>query len=280
MRLNGPGGIKPFSAVNPAASPLRKTRKNLQKILTQLSTAQRINRASDDAAGLAISEQLRTQIRGFKMAGRNVSDAGSALNIAEGSGSEITSMIQRQRELALQAQNDTLTDDQRASLDTEYQQLTQEISRTAEATQFNTQQVATGEDLAAGDAQIQAGPNAGDTMNMPAIDMTADALGVEGTSIATAADAQNALPALDNALSQLNSQRTEAGAMMNRLESTQNNLQVAEINTQAAESVLRDQDMAQGLSDLVRSRLLQQSGTQAFARFNSISANHMSALLQ
>jgi flagellin len=279
MQLNSPGGIKPFSPVNPASSALRKTRTSLRQILTRLSTAQRINRASDDAAGLAISEQLRTQTRGFKMAGRNVSDARSALTIAEGAGNEISSMVQRQRELALQARNDTLTDDQRAALDTEYQQLTQEITRTAEATQFNTQQVATGDELAAGDAQIQAGPNAGDTVNMPAIDMRADQLAIEGTSIATAADAQNALPALDNALSRLNAQRTDAGAMVNRLDSTQNNLQVARINTQAAESVLRDQDMAKGLSDLVRTRLLQESGTQAFARYTAISANHLSALL-
>ncbi|MBD3344178.1 MAG: flagellin, partial [Chitinivibrionales bacterium] len=147
---------------NKTVKTLGKTNRKLGKILEKLATAQRINRASDDAAGLSISEQLRTQIRGFKTASNNVADAMSALNIADGTATEASSMVQRQRELALQAQNDTLTDDQRQQIDIEYQQLTEEIDRIAQSSEFNTQDVATGEGLASGDAQIQVGPNAGD----------------------------------------------------------------------------------------------------------------------
>jgi flagellin len=259
---------------------LNKTSRALEKILERLSTAQRINRASDDAAGLAVSEQLRTQIRGFKMATQNAVDTQSALNIAEGAGTEVESMLQRQRELAIQARNDTLTDDQRGMLDTEYQQITQEINRIPQATQFNTQQVAAGQGLGSGTAQAQVGANAGDQITLPKNDMTAVGLGVAGTSIASSAGASTALNAIDAALDQLHTQRSNIGAMVNRLESTINNLSVAEINTQAAESALRDQDMAKGLADLVQQQILYQGGTKTFARFNEISYNHLLGLLK
>ncbi|MBD3345671.1 MAG: flagellin, partial [Chitinivibrionales bacterium] len=116
-------------------------------------------------------------------------------------------------------------------------------------------------------------------VSMPANDMTAASLGIEGTSIATQADANAALASLDTALTQMNSQRTDVGAMYNRFESTMNNLSVSEINTQAAESVLRDQDMAKGLTELVRTQLLQEGGMKAFSRFNQISANHLMGLI-
>ncbi len=280
MEIQKLGGLRITSTQKKLTGTLRKTNEALSKILEKLANAKRINRASDDAAGLAVAEQLSTQVRGFKMASRNVSDAMSALNIADGASNEIGSMLQRQRELALQARNDTLTDDQRQQIDVEYQNLTQEIDRIAGGTQFNTQTVANNQELASGNAQIQAGPNAGDTVTLPSVDMTAVGLGVNGTSIADAASAGNALAAIDNAIDTMGTQRATIGAMTNRLESTQNNLMVAEVNTTAAESILRDQDMAMGIAEMTKNRLLQETGMRAFQRFNEISGNHILGLLQ
>ena len=274
---------QPYSLIAPldkASKSLDKTNKDLNKILERLSTALRINRASDDAAGLGIAEQLTTQIRGFQQATNNVSDAMSALNIADSAGNQVSDMVQRQRELALQSSNATLTDTQRQDLNVEYQALTQEITRISSASQFNTQSVAAGTGLSSGAAVIQAGPNAGDQVTMPKTDFTAAALAISGTSIDTAANATNAINNLDNALNTLNSQRSTLGAMTNRFESTVNNLSIAAINTQAAESVIRDQDMAAGLVELTSKQLLQQSTLSAFSKFNEVSANHIMALLK
>jgi flagellin len=280
MDIQNSGGFGFSGAHKLSTSALRKSNTALSKILNKLATAKRINRASDDAAGLSVAEQLSSQIRGFKMASRNVSDAMSALNIADGASTEIESMLQRQRELTIQAKNDTLTDEQRQQLDVEYQNLTQEIDRIAENTQFNTQNVSNGQGLGAGGAQIQAGPNEGDTVNLPNIDMTANSLGISGTSIADSASATNALNSIDSALKSMGSQRSTIGATVNTFESTQNNLSVAETNTQAAESILRDQDIAKGLVEMTKNQLLQESGTKAFQRFNKISANHIIGLLE
>ncbi len=280
MNIQKTGGLRITSTQKGATDALRKTGRALSKILEKLSTARRINRASDDAAGLAIAERLNTQVRGFKMASRNVSDAMSALNIADGASTEIGAMLQRQRELALQARNDTLTDNQRQQIDVEYQNLTQEIDRIARGTEFNTQDVASGQGLGSGNAQIQVGPNAGDTVTLPNVDMTAAGLAIAGTSIADSASAANALTAIDNAIDTMGAQRSNVGAMVNRLESTQNNLMVAETNTTAAESILRDQDMAMGIAEMTKNRLLQETGMRAFQRFNEISANHILGLLR
>lgn len=280
MQIQGMGGFGMVQGQDQTAKSLNKTSKDLGKILEKLSTALRINRASDDAAGLAISQQLETQSRGFNMADQNVTSAMSALNIADATGGQISDMVQRQRELALQANSDTLTNQQRQGLDTEYQALTQEINRISGSAQFNTQTVANGQGLASGNAQIQAGANAGDQIQVPQTNMTAAALGITGTSIATGAGAQTALSKLDNALNTLNTQRSTIGSMINRFESAQNNLSVANINTQAAQSVIQDQDMAAGLAKLTKTKLLLESGTQAFSRYNEISANHLFGLLQ
>jgi len=140
--------------------------------------------------------------------------------------------------------------------------------------------VASNKGLASGDAQIQVGPNAGDQVALPQNDMSSAALGTAGSSVGTRDNAVGAVSTLDAALNRLNTQRANIGAISNRFDSTQNNLGVAAVNTQAAESALRDQDMAQGVSELVRTQLLHQSGNKAFARFNEISQNHMKGLLQ
>jgi flagellin len=280
MQIQGIGAGGLIQGQDQTAKTLSKTNKDLNKILEKLSTALRINSASDDAAGLGISEQLETQSRGFKAAEQNVTDAASALNIADAAGSQVSDLVQQQRDLALQASNDTLTNQERQGLDNQYQSLTQEIDRISGSAQFNTQNVANGQGLASGAAQIQAGANAGDQIKMPATNMGSTALGITGTSIATGAGAQAAISSLDTALDTLNSQRSAIGSMTNRFDSVQNNLSMADINTQAAQSVIQDQDMASGMADLTTQKLLLETGTQAFARYNEISANHLFGLLQ
>ncbi len=277
MQVQKTGG--PFIGHQSAAKALKRTDRDLQKILEQLSTGSRINRASDDAAGLAISEQLQSNIRGFKVASQNISDAMSALNIADGVANESTQIIQRQRELAVQARNDTLTDKDRVALDTEYQQLSKELDRIAGSARFNKQDVASGSDLASGTAVIQTGTDPKDQVTLPLVDIKTVSLGISGSSIATSTDAGNAVKSVDDALKSINSQRSTLGSSVNRLESSIDNLSVAMVNTQAAESVLRDEDMAKGLADLTRTKLLQEGSIIAFARFNEINKNYVTGLL-
>lgn len=269
-----------FTAGPPAAEKtLKRTSRDLAKILEQLSTATRINRASDDATGLGVSEQLRSNIRGFKVASQNITDAMSALNIADGAANETTDILQRQRELATQARNGTLTDKDRTALDTEYQQLSKEIDRLAGATKFNNQDVVSGSGLASGTSVIQTGAAAGDQVTLPQVDLKSSSLGIAGSSIGTSANASAAMSAVDDALKAISNQRSTVGATINRLESSVNNLDVAMVNTQAADSVLRDEDMAKGLAELTRAKLMQEGSVMAFARFNDINKNYISALM-
>ncbi len=279
MQIGGTGSPSFAVGTQKTTDALKKTNRQLQKILERLSTAQRINRASDDAAGLSISETLRTNIRGYKMASRNAQDAMAALNITDGGATEISNMLQRQRELTIQARNDTLSDTDRQSLNSEYQALTQEIDRLAQSTQYNRQNTSNGTDLASGNAQIQIGAEAGDQIALPQIDFSAATSGIAGTDIATSGGAQTAFAAIDNALQSLNQQRATVGATVNRFSSAINNLDNAMVNTQAAESVLRDQDMAQGVAELVRQQLLNEGGISAFQRFNEMSRNHIMGIL-
>ena len=279
MQVGGTASPLFSAGTQKTSSALKKTNQELKKILERLSTGQRINRASDDAAGLGVSELLRSNIRGFKMASRNVQDAMAALDITDGSANQIADMMQRQRELALAARSDTLTDNDRASLDAEYQALTQEIDRIAQGSQYNRQNTSNGTDLASGTASIQVGAAAGDQLTLPQIDFTAATAGITGTSIATSAGALTAFSAIDSALQNLNQQRSAVGATINRFSSAINNLSTAMVNTQAAESVLRDQDMAQGMTELVRQQLLNEGGVSAFQRFNEMSRNHIMGIL-
>jgi flagellin len=274
------GGFIPTVGAKTSQNALSKTNRQLEKILEKLSTAMSINKASDDAAGLGIAEQLTTQIRGFKMASQNIADATAALDIADGAGQDIGDLLQHQRELSVQARNDTLTDDNRKALDTEYQSLTQEINRVAEVTNYNGQQLTNGTGLGSGNAQIQVGANAGEMISMPTIDFQAISLGLQGTSIDTSQNAQVALGNIDAALKTVNTQRTTVGATMNRLSTAGNNLATVMVNTQAAESVIRDEDMATGLAELVKTQILQEGALKSFSRYNEISKNHIMGLLQ
>ncbi len=168
------------------ANTINASNQKLQKILQELSTGLSINQASDDAAGLAMSQEMESQARGFKVASDNVSEANDAMNITQGVAGQTADILQQQRDLALQASNGTLTDSERQSIDTEYQQLTQQLDQQANAAQYNTQGLANGTGLATGNAQVQASPNAGGAISAPQVNLTSNALGIAGTSVATA----------------------------------------------------------------------------------------------
>ncbi len=279
MKVERSGSLNRAFDPQKSTNALKKNDRLLQKMLEKLSNARRINRASDDAAGLGIAEILESDVRGFKVASQNLQDAASALSIADGSGSRISEILQRQRELALAARNDTLSDADRVSLDDEYRALTLEIDRVAHESHYNGLHAADGTDLASGVASVHAGSQAEDLVTLPAIDYTSSVSEVSGTSVATSAGATEALSAVDSALESLHEQRAGIGATINRFISAVDNLSISTINTQAAESALRDQDMAEGIAELVRQQLLREGGVRAFGRFGDMNRSYILGIL-
>jgi flagellin len=261
-------------------SSANRSKNALGKIFEKLATGQKINRASDDAAGLSVSEQMRTQIRGFQAANINVEYAQSAQNIAEGTGNEVTSILQRQRELAVQADNGTLTAENRSALDQEYQQLNQELTRISNASQFNTQNVANGTGLGAGGGEVLAAPNPGGELPIKGANFTAENLGTTATNLTTPQNAQQAISALDTALQNVSGTRTDIGANLNRMQHAYENNLNAAANTQEAESRIRDQDYAEGVMEQTRQALLNQTGMAALQNFNEVSRNNLMFLLR
>ena len=239
----------------------------LGKSVERLSSGLRINRAADDAAGLAISEKMRGQIRGLQQAQRNAQDGISLIQTAEGALNEVHAILQRMRELAVQAANDTYVDDDREHLQAEIGQLIKEIDRIAQYTEFNTQTLLNGDFK---DKVFHVGANAGQDIKVTIDDMSAAALGVEEVNISTQGGADDAISAIDDAIKQVSQQRANLGAVQNRLEHTIANLGVTIENLQASESRIRDADMAKEMSEFVRSQILQQAATAMLAQANLV----------
>ncbi len=247
------------------------TRLNLDKTLEKLASGSRINHAGDDAAGLAISENLRAQIRGIRQAKRNALDGVSLIQVSEGGLNEISNMLVRLRELAIQAASDTIGDTERQFTDREYQSLKQEIDRIANVTQFNGTPLLNGK---AGIFEIQVG-----THNNPILDRVVyngersdaslDALKLGGESVATKQGAQLSLAVIDDALIRVNSIRADLGAMQNRLQSTINNLAISDENLSSANSRIRDTDMAEEVSEMTKNSILMQAGIAVLGQANS-----------
>ncbi|KRG14807.1 flagellin [Lederbergia galactosidilytica] len=227
-----------------------------QRSLERISTGLRINRAADDPAGLAISEKMRAQIRGLQTAGRNIQDGISMLQTAEGALNETHSILQRMRELSVEAANDTLTDTDRKALSIEFDQLKEEISRIARDTEFNTMPLLNGEK---GTFHIQAGANAGQTIELSFGNMSATALGLDDISIEDRDKANDAMEALDKAIQTVSSERSKMGAYTNRLEHAYNNVSTMEENLVAAESRIRDADLAKEMMDYTKAMILLQA---------------------
>jgi flagellin len=259
---------------------LAGTKLGLDKSLERLSSGFRINRAGDDAAGLAISENLKAQTRGLKQASRNAQDGVSLVQVAEGGLNEISSIMIRLRELAVQAASDTIGPVERQFLNVEYDQLVSEIDRIADGTEFNGTQLLSGTGSI---LDFQVG-----TRNDPNIDRLsfdsskADAntaaLGINLTSVADKASAQNSLSAIDSAITSVSAMRADFGAIQNRLQSTIGNIAVSVENLSAANSRIRDVDVAEETSELTRNNILLQAGTAVLAQANQ-SANSALQLL-
>lgn len=259
---------------------LMGTKLGLDKSLERLSSGYRINRAGDDAAGLAISEQLRAQIRGLKQAQRNAQDGVSLVQVAEGSLNEISSILIRLRELAVQAASDTIGPVERQFLNVEYDQLVSEIDRISDGTEFNGTQLLSGTGSIL-DFQVgtRNDPNI-DRLSFDAskADANSAAIGVNLTSVADKASAQNSLSALDTAIVNISAMRADFGAVQNRLQSTISNIAVSVENMSAANSRIRDVDVAEETAELTKNNILLQAGTSVLAQANQTSQTALNLL--
>ncbi len=249
----------------------------MSKSLEKLSSGFRINRAADDASGLAISEKLRGQVRGLDTASANAQNGISLIQTAEGALNETTAILQRMRELTVQAGNDTNVTADRTAIKTEIDQLSAEITRIAGTTEFNTQKLINGDKASAG-MTFQIGANAGQVLNVTIGNMDATALAVGSLSVDTAANASASLAAIDTAIGTVSSQRASLGAVQNRLEHTVKNLNVASENLAASESRIRDTDMAKEMMSFTRSQILSQAGTAMLAQANQAPQGVLSLL--
>lgn len=242
----------------------------LDTSLARLSSGLRINQAADDAAGLAISENLRGQIRGLKQASRNANDGISLVQVAEGGLNEVSNMLIRLRELAVQAASDTVGDTERRFIDVEYQQLKSEMERVSEVTQFNGRDLLNG---TGGVIDIQVSVHNDPfkdriSFNASAANATLDALGMTAESVASKTQAQLSIDTVDKALISVNAIRANFGAMQNRLTSTINNLAIAHENLSAANSRIRDTDIAEETAELTRNTILKQAGVSVLGQAN------------
>ena len=238
---------------------------SMSKSTEKLSSGYRINRAADDAAGLSISEKLRSQIRGLDKAASNSQDGISLIQVAEGALNETHSILQRMNELATQAANDTNTSTDRNAIAAEMNQLTSEIDRVHSTTQFNTMNLLDGNFKG---KFIQVGSMKGQTITISINKMDAHSIGVSGLSVTSNTTASESMSKIQNAIQSVSDQRAKLGAIQNRLEHTINNLNTTSENTSAAESRIRDTDMASEMVEYSKNNILQQAGQSMLAQAN------------
>lgn len=260
---------------------------SLQKSMEKLSSGEKINRAGDDASGLSISEKMRSQIRGLNQASRNIGDAISFTNVAEGYLQETTDVLQRIRELAVQASNGVYSDEDRMQIAVEVSQLVSEVDRIASSAQFNGMSLLTGRFAKESEyvMQFQIGANADQNIRAYIGTMTSQALGLTGLqgtderiSINSPDEASATIATLDNALQAVNKQRADLGAYQNRMEMAQKGINVAAENTQSAESRIRDTDMAEAVVEHTKNQILSAAATAMISQANSQSQNVLALL--
>lgn len=257
-----------------AQNSLSKVEANKADTLARLSSGSRINKAGDDAAGLAISEKLKANLRGTQQASRNAGDGISMVQTAEGGLNEVSNILIRLRELSVQSASDTIGEQERKFSDLEFQQLTQEIERISTSTQFNGKQLLTGEGDSL-DFQIGIMNDAkNDRLSYRPQDSNAraEALGVGGLGVLTKEDSQMNLEKIDDAINKVNSNRANLGALQNRLQSTISNLEIRSENLAAANSRIRDADMAYESAEMAKSNILSNSATSVLAQANGSGA--------
>lgn len=253
---------------------LKNKNDRIGKSLERLSSGLRINKAGDDAAGLAISEKMRAQVNGLAMAARNAQDGISLIQTAEGALNETHAILQRMRELAVQSANDTNTTADRAQLQKEMNQLRQEVDRIADTTEFNTRVLMTGT-FSGNGIRFHIGANSGQFISLQIGNMKASALGISGAqaslslSITSNTTADSSITTINDAIEAVSTQRARFGAIQNRIEHTIKNLRNVHENLQASESRIRDADMADEMTVFSKDRILAQSGTSMLAQANA-----------
>ncbi len=261
---------------------------SIMKNMEKLSSGERINRAGDDASGLAVSEKMRSQIRGLNQASQNIQNGISFIQTTEGYLNETTDILQRIRELAVQSANGIYSDEDRMQIQVEVSQLVAEVDRVASHAQFNGMNMLTGR-FASGTDEVmmfQIGANMDQNTRVYVGTMSATALGLKGAqgddsqiAISTPEDANLVLGTIDEALKNVNKQRADLGAYQNRFELAAKGINIAAENTQASESRIRDTDMASQMVDYTKNAILTQAGTAMLAQANAQSQNVL-ALLQ
>jgi flagellin len=254
----------------------------MSKSLEKLSSGFRINRAADDAAGLAISEGLRSQVGGLKVAVRNAQDGVSVVQTAEGALNEVHSILQRMRDLGVQAGNDSNNTEARANIKTEVDSLTEELTRIGASTNFNGTKLLNGTAGTAGVMTFQVGAD-GDSDSQIEVDLTSANVDTVVTDLGTlefdtSANAQSAITAIDDQIKAVSTARAELGASQNRFEHTINSQNVAIENLSASESRIRDTDMAQEMMSFTRSQILTQAGTSMLSQANQSQQGVLSLL--
>ena len=244
----------------------------LRKSMARLASGQRINSASDDAAGLAVSETLRAKVRGLKQAQRNANDGISMVQVAEGGLNTISNSLIRLRELAIQSASDTISDKERSMVDVEYQQLKAEVERVTSATEFNGTTLLNGD---GGYLEVQVGVHNDPTLDRVGFDASqadasVEALGIVAENVLSKEAAQNSLGVIDSALVSINQMRARFGAVQNRLESVVNNIAIAHENLSAANSRIRDTDYAEESANMAKQMILKQAGVSMLAQANGL----------
>ena len=269
-----------------AQNAMAVNNRSMDKAMQQLSTGKRINTAADDAAGLAISNKMTSQIRGLNQAVRNANDGISMLQTAEGATQEITNMLQRMRELAVQAANDTYTATDRSALNAEVTSLSSEITRIADNTEWNGMKLFTA--TSAGSAggigtsgvvtlQVGIGSSSGNQFTVTLNDIDSS-MGLSGISLSTRSGATSAIDTLDDAIAAVDTDRATFGATMNRLTYAIDNLTNISQNAQASRSRIMDTDYAQATTELARSQIIQQAATAMLAQANQAPQSVLSLL--
>ncbi len=258
-----------------AQRTLGENNKQQASSLTKLSSGSRIVQSADDSAGLAISEKLKSQIRGLNQANRNTNDAIALVQVAEGGLAEVSNILVRMRELSVQTASDTIGDTEREFTDLEYQNLKQEVERISRVTDFNGKKLLSGTDQTY-DFQVGINNNPYEdriSFNTDMLNTTVANLGIEELNVATKENAQGAFDILDRAIEKVSGQRAELGARQNRMISTARNLQVAAENLNSANSQIRDVDYASETANNVKYSILNSAGVAVLSQANSQSKN-------
>jgi flagellin len=262
-----------------AINNLNQTTRDLQGNYGRISSGMRIARAADDAAGLGVAESLESQSVSGRQAMRNTNDGISVIQTAEGATDEVSDILVRMRELAVQSSSETLNDDERAYIQTEFEQLSDEIDRIASSTTFNGTALADGTNTNL-DVQVGINNSADDRITIVLGDLTASTLGVDTGSVdlSTAAGAQAAIDVFDTALDSVSEIRSDYGAVQNRLDSALSNMETYVENLESAESQIRDADFAYETAELARNQILQQAGVSVLAQAKNMNQGVLNLL--